>query len=149
MIAAGRFIIQIRQRLPEAARFGEWVDVPEPFDALDTAMAWATDEVAARSHDLDVRVVDAITKGGKCRVIIRNAGGLPGFKVASKPIEARIRIREVYGKPLAYPANGNAVALADIARAMTLTPAVLRLAEGMGINVVEANGRDWKRELLK
>ena len=44
-------------------------------------------------------------------------------------IEIRVKVREVYGERRLYPANAAAMALADIARTVTLRPADLQRAK--------------------
>lgn len=65
------FTIQTRQRLPEAANYGVWVDVPGPFNSYDHAIGYAA-EMCGRSHDLDIRVVRA----NDTHTIIRDDGPL-------------------------------------------------------------------------
>lgn len=56
-----------------------------------------------------------------------------------------IRLREVYGKNVAYPANEQAELLARIAGTTTLTHETLCLAERMGFEIVTiANTAAWK-----
>lgn len=50
--------VQIRQRIPGAPHYMEWRDLPEPFCNKARAILWASAEIAARSHSLDVRVMD-------------------------------------------------------------------------------------------
>lgn len=52
---AKRHSIETRQRLPEAANYGEWVSVPGGLRDAEAAMYWAND-IANSSHSLDVRV---------------------------------------------------------------------------------------------
>jgi len=57
----------------------------------------------------------------------------------------RIRIRDVYGFPKAYPADVQAERLAQIAKTKTLTRRDLHAAEAMGftIFVMNASPHDW------
>lgn len=49
----------------------------------------------------------------------------------------QVILKSVYGKPLLYPANDAAHALADIAGTVTLDPRVLRIArDKLGMKVV-------------
>lgn len=64
----GMYSVQTRQRLPEAAHYGEWRPVPGSFHNGHAAKQWATHEVAERSHSLDVRVIGP---RGEVRATIR------------------------------------------------------------------------------
>lgn len=49
----------------------------------------------------------------------------------------QVILKSVYGKPMLYPANEAALALADIAGTKTLDPKVLRIArDRLGMKVV-------------
>lgn len=47
----------------------------------------------------------------------------------------RVRLREVYGKPLVYPVNEQAKLLAELAGSKTLTSHTMTLARRMGFTV--------------
>jgi D-alanyl-D-alanine carboxypeptidase len=52
-------------------------------------------------------------------------------------MEIVVRLKDVYGNTLIYPANAAAEALAEIAGTKTLTPAVMRIAiEKLGMTSV-------------
>lgn len=53
----------------------------------------------------------------------------------------KVQIRDVYGRPVAYPANQQAERLADMVGTKTLTIQTLRQAKAMGFVLIEVDRR--------
>lgn len=51
------------------------------------------------------------------------------------PIKIEVEIKTVYGKPMYYPRNANALLLSHIAGTETLTLRTLQLAKDMGMTI--------------
>lgn len=66
--------------------------------------------------------------------------------------EIVVRLKEVYGKTLIYPANEAAAALADLSRQTTINPRDLVLARdklGIPFRVCNANHHELLQQLTK
>jgi hypothetical protein len=68
------YTIETRQRLRDAAHYGEWRDVPEGFKTHAAARNWGA-YMVKQSHSLDIRI--KLTASGTLIETLRDEGDLP------------------------------------------------------------------------